>query len=397
MSSFTGVSVVEDHVGSYCKTSAVEAGTDSGYHLLMVNGYSRTKEERPTGKCISSGAFVVGGYAWLLEYYPNGKHPNCADLISLYLSLVHDDSKVDSKVDATFSFCLVDQVEKQMPMYIRATNKATRFESAGDYSWGINEFLRRDALERSANLKGDSFTIRCDVMVCEDSSTEDPDGHVTKVLLSDMDQHFSILLQTKVGADVTFEVSGETFNAHRCVLAARSKVFMAQLFGPMKEGTTTSSVIHIEDMEANVFRALLRFIYTDSCPEIDNDYMEEEQEMSQVLEEGQEDETTKDDMWLQRLQDLFVAADRYDLQRLKCICEMQLSDNIGVRSVMSTLALAEQHHCQGLKEACLKFIQIQSSSCMQTVTTTDGWDYVVSTYPSVLKELFVKLASNQQK
>ena len=150
-------------------------------------------------------------------------------------------------------------------------------------------------------------------------------------------------------------------------------------------------------MGANVFRALLRFIYTYSCPEIDNEYMEEEQEMSQVLEEGQEDETTKDDMWLQRLQDLFVAADRYDLQRLKCICEMQLSDNIGVRSVMSILALAEQHHCQGLKEACLKFIQVQSSSCMQTVATTHGWDYVVSTYPSLLKELFVKLASNQQK
>ncbi|XP_048541282.1 BTB/POZ and MATH domain-containing protein 2-like [Triticum urartu] len=397
MSSFTGVSVLEDNVGSYCRTSAVEAGTDSGYHLLMVNGYSRTKEEKPTGKSISSGAFVVGGYAWLLEYYPNGKHPSCADFISLYLSLVHDDGKVDSKVDATFSFCLVDQVEKQMPMYIRATNKATRFESAGDYSWGINEFLRRDALERSANLKGDSFTIRCDIMVCEDSNTEDPGGHDAKVLLSDMDQHFNILLQTKVGADVTFEVSGETFTAHRCVLAARSKVFMAQLFGPMKEGTATPGVIHIEDMGANVFRTLLRFIYTDSCAEIDNDYMEEEQEMSQVLEEGQEDETTKDDIWLQRLQDLFVAADRYDLQRLKCMCEMQLSDNIGVSSVMSTLALAEQHHCQGLKEACLKFIQIQSSSCMQTVTTTDGWDYVVSTYPSVLKELFVKLASNQQK
>ncbi|XP_037465229.1 BTB/POZ and MATH domain-containing protein 2-like [Triticum dicoccoides] len=397
MSSFTGVSVVEDHVGSYCRTSAVEAGTDSGYHLLMVNGYSRTKEEKPTGRSISSGAFVVGGYAWLLEYYPNGKHPNCADFISLFLSLVHDDSKVDSKVDATFSFCLVDQVEKQMPMYIHATNKATRFESAGDYSWGISEFLRRDALERSANLKGDSFTIRCDIMVCEDSNTEDPGGHDTKVLVSDLDQHFNILLQTKVGADVTFEVSGETFTAHRCVLAARSKVFMAQLFGPMKEGTSTSGVIHIKDMGANVFRALLRFIYTDSCPEIDNDYMEEEQEMSQGLEEGQEDETIKDDMWLQRLQDLFVAADRYDLQRLKCICEMQLSDNIGASSVMSTLALAEQHHCQGLKEACLKFIQVQSSSCMQTVTTTDGWDHVVSTYPSVLKELFVKLASKQQK
>ncbi|KAF7103555.1 hypothetical protein CFC21_104537 [Triticum aestivum] len=390
MSSFTGVSIIEGHEGCYCKTSAVEAGTDSGYHLLMVNGYSRTKEKNPTGRSISSDAFVVGGHPWLLEYYPNGKNPNCANFISLYV-------QGDGKVNARISFCLVDQVEKHMPMYIRATNKASRFINGdGDVFWGINKFLRRDALERSANLKGDSFTIRCDIMVCKDPNTEDPGGHGTKVLVSDMDQHFNILLQTKVGADVTFEVSGETLTAHRCVLAARSKVFMAQLFGPMKEGTTTSSVIHIKDMGANVFRALLRFIYTDSCPEIEKDFTEEE-EMSQVLEEGQEDETIEDEMWLQWLQDLFVAADMYDLQRLKCICEMQLSDHIGVSSVMSTLALAEQHHCQGLKEACLNFIQVQSSSCLQTVTATDGWDHVVSTYPLVSKELVVKLGSNQHK
>ncbi|XP_020164371.1 BTB/POZ and MATH domain-containing protein 2-like [Aegilops tauschii subsp. strangulata] len=391
MSSFTGVSIVDGHEGCYGDTLCVEAGTDSGYHLLMVNGYSRTKKEKPTGMSITgSDVFVVGGHAWLLEYYPNGKNPNCADFISLY---VHGDGKVNARI----SFSLVDQVEKQMPMYIRATNRASRFvDSHGNVFWGINKFLKRDALERSANLKGDSFTIRCDIMVCKDPSTEDPGGHDTKVLVSDMDQHFNILLQTKVGADVTFEVSGETFTAHRCVLAARSKVFMAQLFGPMKEGTTTSGVIHIKDMGANVFRALLRFIYTDSCPEIEKDFTEEEEEMSQVLE-GQEDETIEDEMWLQWLQDLFVAADRYDLQRLKCICEMQLSDNIGVSSVMSTLALAEQHHCQGLKEACLKFIQVQSSSCLQTVTATDGWDHVVSTYPSVLKDLVVKLGSNQQK
>uniref|UniRef100_A0A8R7QT14 BTB domain-containing protein n=1 Tax=Triticum urartu TaxID=4572 RepID=A0A8R7QT14_TRIUA len=319
-----------------------------------------------------------------------------------------------------------------MPMYIRATNQACRFADDDSDSWGTRKFLRKDALERSAHLKGDSFTIRCDIMVCKDPNTEDASGHDTKVLLSDIDQHFHTLLQTKVGADVTFEVSGETFTAHRCVLAARSKVFMAQLFGPRKGGTTTSGVIHIKDMRANVFRALLRFIYTDSFPEIEKDDMEEEEvsqvleggqkeetieltpmlsdsftaiekddmeeeEVSQVLEGGQKEEATEDEMWIQWIQDLFVAADRYDLRRLKCISERQLSDSIGVSSVMSTLALAEQHHCHGLKEACLKFIQVQSPSCLQTVTTTDGWDHVVSTYPSVLKELFVKLASNRQK
>ena len=182
---------------------------------------------------------------------------------------------------------------------------------------------------------------------------------------------------------MTFEVSGETFAAHRCVLAARSTVFMAQLFGPMKEGTT-SSVIRIEDMEASIFRALLSFVYTDSFPAMHEDSMEEdkmshvvehgqgeeaaedkmpeaaeqgqgeeavEDETQEVVEQGQGEEAVEDETRVQWLQDLFVAADRYDLQRLKFICEKQLSELIGVS--------------RGLKEACIKFILVQSPSCLK--------------------------------
>uniref|UniRef100_A0A8R7UD73 BTB domain-containing protein n=1 Tax=Triticum urartu TaxID=4572 RepID=A0A8R7UD73_TRIUA len=145
---------------------------------------------------------------------------------------------------------------------------------------------------------------------------------------------------------------------------------MAQLFGPMKDAS--NSVIQIKDMEPKVFTALLSFIYTDSFPDMYEDNIK----------------------WLQGL---FVAADRYDLQRLKFICVKQLSQRIGVSSVASTLALAEQHHCRGLKEACLKFIQVQSPPCLQTLMTSNGWGHIVTTYPSVLNELIAMLASNQRK
>jgi speckle-type POZ protein len=180
-----------------------------------------------------------------------------------------------------------------------------------------------------------------------------------------------------VGADVTFEVSGETFAAHRCVLAARSKVFMAQLFGPMAENKT-SSVIQIKDMKAKVFAGLLSFIYTDSFPDVQDEEKEEEVEYA---------------MWLQ---DLFVAADRYDLQRLKLLCEEFLAKYLCVSSVASTLALAERHFSHGLKEACLKFLQVQALPCLEKVMETDGWELIVTTYPSVLKEIIAKVASSQK-
>ena len=57
------------------------------------------------------------------------------------------------------------------------------------------------------------------------------------------------------------------FSAHKCVLAARSAVFRADLFGPIKD-TNTNGVIRINDMESKVFKLLLTFIYDDSWPEI---------------------------------------------------------------------------------------------------------------------------------
>ncbi|XP_037462482.1 BTB/POZ and MATH domain-containing protein 2-like [Triticum dicoccoides] len=282
-------------------------------------------------------------------------------------------------------------------------------------------------LERSANLRGDCFTIRCDIMVVRDTK-----GGGGEALLPDIHRHFGDLFQTNVGADVTFEVGGETIAAHRCVLAARSNVFRAQLFDPMKEGSTatTSSVIRIEDMEASIFRALLSFVYTDSFPAMHEDSMEEdkmshvvehgqgeeaaedkmpeaaeqgqgeeavEDETQEVVEQGQGEEAVEDETRVQWLQDLFVAADRYDLQWLKFICEKQLSELIGVSSVTSTLAMAERHHCRGLKEACIKFILVQSPSCLQTIMATDGWEHIIATYPSVLNELIAEVIDlNQQ-
>jgi speckle-type POZ protein len=392
MSSFTGVSVVTD--GKHCTTSDVVCTTDCGYHLLMVKEYSRTVQEIPIGKEISSGPFVVGGHKWHIDYCPNSDRPSCTDFISLYLR--RDDDIMEEAVGAKFEFSFVDEVEYQKPVRFRAT-ETCNFSSETP-SRGFCEFVRRDELEQSANLKDDCFTIRCDIMICKDT-TQYAGG-----TMPDISHHFNNLLQSNVGADVTFEVSGETFLAHRCVLAARSTVFMAQLFGPMAE-KTTSSAIEIKDMEAKVFAALLRFIYTDSFPKVEEEEGQDEEEsvegkMSEVVEEGQEEDAIEQVIFLrcvQWVQHLFVAADRYDIQRLKFLCEDQLSNNIGVSCVLSTLALAEQHHCPGLKEACLKFIQVQSPKCLDKIMASDDWEHITTTYPSVLKELISKLASNQKE
>ena len=52
---------------------------------------------------------------------------------------------------------------------------------------------------------------------------------------------------------------------------------------------------------------------------------------------------------------LLAAADKYDLGRLRLLCESYLCKGISVASVASTLALADRHHAMELKAVCLKF------------------------------------------
>nr|XP_015613671.1 BTB/POZ and MATH domain-containing protein 1 [Oryza sativa Japonica Group] len=313
--SFAGVSLVRDGRLQSPSSSAITSGATSGYYLLVVEGYSRTKDTVPNGDFIRSRPFRVGGYRWVIDYYPNGESSDDADSISVS--------------------------------------------------------LQREELEKSKHLKDDCFTIRCDIILKKDGSNttgDDVAAPLVAVPPSDMHRQFTDLLLTKVGADVTFQVGGETFAAHRCVLAARSTVFMVELFGPMKEGATTASV-HISEMVPEAFKAMLAFIYNDTPPP-----------------ETEEDEDGKVAMW----QHLLVAADRYDLPRLKLICEEKLCGHIGVGTATTILLLADKHHCRGLKEACLEFLS--SPANLEEVMEHGGLEDVVGTCPSVLVELIAKLA-----
>ncbi|KAJ0781916.1 putative chromatin remodeling & transcription regulator BTB-POZ-MATH family [Helianthus annuus] len=119
------------------------------------------------------------------------------------------------------------------------------------YCWGYKRFFKRSALETSDYLKDDCLQVHCCVGVVK-SHTEGPKSYSIHVPPSDIGQHFGQLLEHGKWTDVSFEVNGETFAAHKLVLAARSPVFRAQLFGPMKDQNV--KCIKVEDIEAPVFK-----------------------------------------------------------------------------------------------------------------------------------------------
>ncbi|CAM0958129.1 unnamed protein product [Alopecurus aequalis] len=341
--------------------SAIVASTASGYHLLKIDGYSRTRGV-PTGDKIKSRAFSIGGHQWHIDYHPNGYNSEYAEYISLFLVL---DDTVTMAVKAQHKFQFADEVKEkdQPPSLTSATVKSFTSQQG----CGRRSFIKREELEKSEHLKDDSFTVRCDIVVIKDYRAEDmpettPPTSFVSVAPSDLHQHLGDLLKTEKGADVIFEVGCETFAAHRCVLAARSPVFGAELFGGMKEGNTTAGVVRIDDMEAEVFKALLCFAYTDSLPS--GSKTEEEDVMCQHL---------------------LVAADKYNMDRLKSTCEEKLCSYINVGTVATILALAELHHCDGLKKACLNFLGTPAN--LSALLDSDGFDHLSRSCPSIIKSL----------
>ena len=105
-------------------------------------------------------------------------------------------------------------------------------------------------LETSDYLSSDSLSIQCTVGVVV-QATKGPKPFSIEVPPPDMGVHFGALLDSLEDTDVTFDVDGEVFQAHKLVLAARSPVFKAQLFGPLK---STNSKLVIEDMKHPVFK-----------------------------------------------------------------------------------------------------------------------------------------------
>ncbi|XP_039781289.1 BTB/POZ and MATH domain-containing protein 2-like [Panicum virgatum] len=272
---------------------------------------------------------------------------------------------------ARAKFDLLDRDGKPVPSYTRTTT-LSEFSPSGS-GYGFTEFVKRELLEKSEHLSKDCFKISCDIIIPHELRTEDriaksPLGSCLAVPVPppDLDRHLGDLLVSKEGADVTFQVAGEEFSAHRFLLAARSRVFKAELWGAMKEGAATGDCVRVDDMLPQVFKALLHFVYTDSLPQME----QEEAVMAQHLLE---------------------AADRYDMQRLRLICEDTLCRHLDVSTAATTLVLAEQHHCRALKEACIEFLV--SRHALEEVMATDGFEHLVKSCPALVKEIMSKLAA----
>ncbi|KAK4491284.1 hypothetical protein RD792_002020 [Penstemon davidsonii] len=282
--------------------------------------------------------------------------------VSLYITLV---SKCEKDVRGWFEYVLLDESGNK---WYRTRSAFERMKKewpytlhVGEAAFGYEDFYKRTELEASQFIKDDCLTIQCTVGVVKTSM----DAPKTVSLLSDLRKSYEQLLESKEGSDVSFEVEGEIFYAHKLILSIRSPVFKAQFFGLLKEENTCH--IKIEEMHAPVFKALLQFIYCDVIPDLNSKCVDT------IM-----------------TQHLLAAADRYGIQTLRSDCEARLCENIDINTVAASLALAEQYGCFQLKSRCLEFIGLPKN--LEAVIQTDGFNNLKESCPAVIFDLLIYVA-----
>ncbi|CAL5029904.1 unnamed protein product [Urochloa decumbens] len=216
---------------SRCVTGSVTAA-----HNFEVTNFSQL-DGMGAGKFVSSSTFSVGGYDWRVDFYPDG---NSKEDRGVYVSAFLYFLRGIDGVTVELSLSLLgkdNQVSKEK------TDRRT-FPAVGS-DWGWSNFIEKSKLKELLRLNGDRFTIRCVLTLIDAPHTEG--GSAIEIPQPKLHQDLTVMLKNGEGADVTFSVRDQLFSAHKCILAMRSTVFKAELFGAMKEKDT--QCIKIDDME----------------------------------------------------------------------------------------------------------------------------------------------------
>ncbi|XP_022245728.1 protein roadkill-like isoform X2 [Limulus polyphemus] len=326
--------------------------------MWTINNFSFCREEM--GEVLKSSTFSAGAndkLRWCLRVNPKGLDEESKDYLSLYLLLV---SCNKSEVRAKFKFSILNS--KREETKAMESQRAYRFIQGKD--WGFKKFIRRDFLLDEANglLPDDKLTLYCEVSVVADSVNISGQNNATQFKVPEcrLSDDLGLLFESQKFSDVILSVNGREFYGHKAILAARSLVFAAMFEHEMEE--KKQNRVHITDMDHEVLREMLRFIYTGKSPSLEK-----------------------------MADDLLAAADKYAIERLKVMCEEALSTNLSVETAADVLILADMHSADQLKAHSIDFINIHATDVMETA----GFKSMVHRQPHLIAEAFRALATQQ--
>ena len=186
-------------------------------------------------------------------------------------------------------------------------------------------------------------------------------GHRSNSAESYLINQFSKLLESQLMTDLKFIVKGREMAAHAAILASASPVMAAMLEpGKFKEGQ--SKKVEIDDIEPEVFQQLLRYVYTGTAPELEDEAITEP---------------------------LFLAADKYQMDEIKEHCEESLIRKLKLENAVRYLVMAHLHLAGRLLEGSIQFLV----KCRNEIWDRPEWKKLIDSY----QELFYLVSRRMVK
>ncbi|XP_059221969.1 speckle-type POZ protein B isoform X2 [Stomoxys calcitrans] len=199
------------------------------------------------------------------------------------------------------------------------------------------------------------FYIEISILLGDVYETHMPAPSTTNIeIQEELTNDLLLALHTGEYSDVTLVAGGDEIKAHKVILSMRSDVFAA-MFRHSSMVESATSRVEIKDFDANVMREMLNFMYTGKVG------------------------STLD--WPLAF-NLYAAADKYNLKKLKAECEIYLMSDIGIETAVKTLITADQHSDGELKLQAMKFIKDN----IESIVNTESWKLLALEHSHLMVE-----------
>ncbi|KAK1661458.1 hypothetical protein QYE76_049617 [Lolium multiflorum] len=291
-----------------------------GVHEFRIHNFCAVQRSLGVGQAVSSGIFHVAGYDWKMLVYPSGEKAEDQGNISVYLRLLSNPPANGVKV--------TDKIMFHNP---RGNSSFTK-DGSSIYTevaacWGYGKLITLESAKSQYLAHDGSLTIYYDFAVTKQPYTSSitlTTRAMIDVPSSSIALYLGQLLVGEQGSDVRFLVAGSEICAHSLVIAARSPILYEAV-----AAAVDGHIIRIDGMKDTVFKAVIHFVYTDELPTLGSTVVDE---------------------------DMFAAASRFGLERMKIICENSLAEHISKDNAFDTFNLARRHGCSKLEDYCMGFI-----------------------------------------
>jgi len=346
---------------SWCRTKTTEDVKNT--FAWTIERFSDRQEQN--GSFLWSSKFSIRDgddqlTQWKLKLYPKGDTPEACGFLSVYLS-----NQTDHPVKARYEFTILDSNKTRQN---KVKSQFTEFKAKPD-SWGFRKFVGADFLKQRAAtwMPKDVLTIVCDVSIVgsekvlsgsrvPDETSKAPFKHRHKQLSQDLEKSF---INSSDFADCKVVCRERVFHCHMFMLSARSPVFRAMFQNNMEEAA--SKKVEIKDLSPEVVDQMLHYIYTGNTPNL-----------------------------AQCAGELLPAAEKYQLESLKVMCEDKLCNSTNIDNAVANLVLGDMYQAHNLKRMALSFVVKNMSS----VIRTRDWRERLICQPELMSEVMEAMAKS---